>query len=102
MQLSFQRYVATTLAPSLAGIDKPSSAVADVHGLPIHRLADVMDRWGLKQKYDVFVLTRGGGSNGNPEWRTSFVSHIRGIHHPIDHIVVVEHRDGSAHNYIEV
>lgn len=65
-----------------------------------HRIADVMDRWGLRGKYDQFVLA--GASLGalQPSWRALFVQHVNlalDLGHVIDRIVILDHRDCGAY-----
>lgn len=104
MQMSFERYVTETLAPSLEGHDKPSVLLLTCMDYRYaHRIVDVMDRMQLRQKYDMFVLAgASAGSNKMPCWREALVTHIRTareIAHPIDRIVILEHRDCGAYKH---
>jgi len=66
MVTAFERYVETQLAPSLKGIEKPSVLLLTCMDYRYaRRIVDVMDRWGLHQKYDIFVLA--GAALGNRE-----------------------------------
>jgi hypothetical protein len=66
-----------------------------------HRIVDVMDSAELRRKYDVFALAgAAAGANQNKTWRKTLVEHIRvarHIGHPIDRIIILEHRDCGAY-----
>jgi carbonic anhydrase len=104
MQISFERYATDTLAPALLGQTKPTVLLLTCMDYRYaRRIVDVMDRLDLRQKYDVFVLAgAAAGSNEVPSWREALVTHIRTarqIDHPIDRIVVLEHRDCGAYKH---
>ena len=60
-----------------------------------------MDRKGLYRKYDIFSLAgAAAGANEFENWRQTLVDHIitaRAIGHPIDRLVILEHRDCGAY-----
>ena len=101
MKTTFEDYV-TQLAPSLA-----ASAKASVFMLTCmdyryaHRIVDLMDSKGLRRKYDIFVLAgAAAGANQKPAWKDVLVEHIktaRLVGHPIDRIMILEHRDCGAY-----
>lgn len=100
--MSFERYVEETLLPTAAAHEKPSILLLTCMDYRYaHRIVDVMDRRGMRGRYDFFVLAgAAAGSNQNPAWRETFVSHIRtalSINHPIDRILVLEHRNCGAY-----
>ena len=77
-----------------------------------HRITDVMDREGLRLKYDMFVLAGAslGGNAGEGTgkdkvplaWQQALVSHIqaaRAIGHPITKLFVLEHRHCGAYKH---
>lgn len=102
MGLTFETFVKDNLANHGAQHEKPSIILLTCMDYRYaHRIIDVMDSWGLRGKYDVFILAgASAGANQIPEWRNSFVSHIRtarSIEHPISRIVVLEHRDCGAY-----
>jgi carbonic anhydrase len=102
MKTSFEQYVATQLAPELATQAKASILLLTCMDYRYaHRIVDVMDRMGLSRKYDMFVLAgAAGGATKRPEWRKVLVDHIetaRSIDHPIDRLIIFEHRDCGAY-----
>lgn len=101
METNFEDYI-TRLAPTLAAGAKPTVFLLTCMDYRYaHRIIDVMDNQGLRRKYDIFAL--GGaaaGANEIKEWRDVLVEHIkvaRSIDHPIDHIMILEHRDCGAY-----
>jgi hypothetical protein len=60
-----------------------------------------MDSKGLRRKYDIFVLAgAAAGANEKEKWRDVLVDHIktaRLVGHPIDRIMILEHRDCGAY-----
>lgn len=101
MKTSFEDYV-THLAPSLAGAAKASVFLLTCMDYRYaNRIVDVMDNQGLRRKYDIFVLAgAAAGANQKPAWRDVLVEHIktaRVVGHPIDHIMILEHRDCGAY-----
>lgn len=104
METTFERYVADRLAPALVGHTKPSVMLLTCMDYRYaRRIIDVMDGMDLRQKYDVFVLAgAAAGSNQMSSWREAFVSHVRTarlVGHPINRIVVLEHRDCGAYRH---
>ncbi|MCA9185043.1 MAG: hypothetical protein R3E01_24775 [Pirellulaceae bacterium] len=104
MQMSFERYAREKLAPSLASHGSPSVLLLTCMDYRYaHRIIQVMDGLDLRQKYDVFVLAgAAAGSNQVKGWRETLVSHIRTarkIGHPIEKLVVLEHRDCGAYKH---
>lgn len=104
MPLSFEQYVRLTLAPIARGHEKPSVMLLTCMDYRYaHRIVDIMDRLELRQKYDIFVLAgASAGSNQKASWRDAFVTHVRtglAIGHPIERIVVLEHRDCGAYKH---
>jgi carbonic anhydrase len=104
MPTTFERYVAAVLTPKAQKHEKPSVLLVTCMDYRYaHRIVDVMDRWGLRGKYDMFVIAgAAAGSNQMDAWRESLVSHIRTarcIGHPLDRIVVLEHRDCGAYRH---
>ncbi|MCA9071180.1 MAG: hypothetical protein KDA84_19765 [Planctomycetaceae bacterium] len=104
MQMSFEKYASEKLAPSLAAHASPSVLLLTCMDYRYaHRIIQVMDNLGLRQKYDVFVLAgAAAGSNQITSWREALVTHIRTarqIGHPIEKLVVLEHRDCGAYKH---
>ena len=102
MEISFEEYVATELAPNLAVQEKPSVLLLTCMDYRYaHRIIDVMDSAKLRRKYDTFILAgAAAGANRNKTWRQALVEHIRvarQIKHPIDRLIVLEHRDCGAY-----
>jgi len=102
MEISFEQYVATQLAPKLAAQEKPSILLLTCMDYRYaHRIIDVMDSANLRKKYDIFVLAgAAAGANQKPAWRQALVEHIRvarQIKHPIDRLIILEHRDCGAY-----
>ena len=103
MERNFEDYLAK-LAPTLAASEKPTILLLQcIDWRYAHRIVDVMDRMGLRGKYDVFALAgAAAGANKVDEWRDALISHIetaRKIKHEIDHIIILEHRDCGAYKY---
>ena len=101
MKTNFEDYV-TQLAPSLAGTAKASVFLLTCMDYRYgHRIVDVMDSKGLRRKYDIFVLAgAAAGANEDEKWREVLVEHIktaRLVGHPIDRIMILEHRDCGAY-----
>ncbi|HEX3250153.1 MAG TPA: hypothetical protein VHS05_12050 [Pyrinomonadaceae bacterium] len=101
MKTNFEDYV-TQLAPSLAAAEKPRWFLLTCMDYRYaHRIIDIMDSRGLRRKYDIFVLAgAAAGANENEEWHDVLVEHIktaRKIGHPIDRIMILEHRDCGAY-----
>ena len=101
MENNFEDYV-TRLAPGLAATTKPTWFLLTCMDYRYaHRIIDLMDSKGLRGKYDIFVL--GGaaaGANQIKEWRETFVNHVkvaRELKHPIERIMILEHRDCGAY-----
>jgi carbonic anhydrase len=101
MKTNFEDYV-TQLSYTAAAAEKPTVFLLSCMDYRYaHRIIDVMDNQGLRRKYDIFAL--GGAAAGANEveaWRDVFVEHVkvaRSIGHPIDHIVILEHRDCGAY-----
>ena len=104
LDVTFEAYVENRLAPALAGTTKPTVMLLTCMDYRYsRRIIDVMDGMQLRQKYDVFVLAgAAAGSNQVSSWREAFVSHIRTartVGHPIDRIVILEHRDCGAYRH---
>ena len=104
MSISFERYVADTLAPNAKKHSKPSVLLLTCMDYRYaHRIVDIMDRWDLRGKYDMYVIAgASAGANEVPSWREALVTHIRTaitIQHPIERIVVLEHRDCGAYKH---
>src|SRR4030095_7930201 len=102
METSFEEYLCTEVAPNLAAHDKPSILLLTcIYYRYAHRIVDVMDRANLRGKYDLFALAgAAAGANQNKTWRKAFVEHIRvarQIKHPIDRLIILEHRDCGAY-----
>ena len=103
MEKHFEEYLAK-LAPTVASSTKPTILLLQcIDWRYAHRIVDVMDRMGLRGKYDVFALAgAAAGANKVDEWRHTLISHIetaRKIKHHIDHIIILEHRDCGAYKY---
>jgi carbonic anhydrase len=102
MEISFEQYVADQLAKDLAVQKKPSVLLLTCMDYRYaHRIIDVMDRANLRRKYDMFVLAgAAAGANKYKTWRRALVEHIRtarSIDHPIDRLMILEHRDCGAY-----
>lgn len=103
MDRSFEDYLAK-LAPKVAASEKPTILLLQcIDWRYAHRIVDVMDRMGLRGKYDVFALAgAAAGANKVEAWKQALISHIetaRTIEHHIDHIIILEHRDCGAYKY---
>jgi carbonic anhydrase len=103
MENGFEKYL-DQLAPSLAIQEKPSVLLLTCMDYRYaHRIIDFMDNAtpSLRRKYDVFVLAgAAAGANRFPKWREALVEHIkvaRSIGHPIDRLIILEHRDCGAY-----
>ena len=101
MKTNFEDYI-TELAPSLAAASKASVFLLTCMDYRYaHRIVDLMDSKGLRRKYDIFVLAgAAAGANQKPAWRDVLVEHIktaRLVGHPIDRIMILEHRDCGAY-----
>lgn len=103
--MDLESFVEKRLAPELTGAEKPEILLLtcmDYRYAP--RIVDVMDRRGLRQKYDMFVLAGAAlGANTNSGWRDALFTHIetaRAIDHPIKKIFILEHRDCGAYAHI--
>ncbi|HSO74693.1 MAG TPA: hypothetical protein VLU47_07635 [Blastocatellia bacterium] len=105
MGISFEKYVATQLKPDLAAQDKPSVLLLTCMDYRYaQRIIDAMDREELRRGYDIFVLAgAAAGANKFPLWRKALVEHIeiaRKIDHPIDRLIILEHRDCGAYKLL--
>jgi carbonic anhydrase len=94
--------VTTELSPSLRALDKPGIFLLTcIDYRYAHRIIDLMDSHDLRRKYDIFSLAgAAAGANEKPKWRATFVEHIqtaRKIKHPINHLIILEHRDCGAY-----
>jgi len=101
MKINFEEYV-TQLAPSLAATEKATVFLLTCMDYRYaHRITDLMDSKGLRRKYDIFVLAgAAAGANEDEKWREVLVEHIktaRLVGHPIDRIMILEHRDCGAY-----
>ena len=101
MKTNFEEYV-SELAPSLAATEKASVFLLTCMDYRYaHRIIDLMDSKGLRRKYDIFVLAgAAAGANEDEKWREVLVEHIktaRLVGHPIDRIMILEHRDCGAY-----
>ncbi len=101
MKTNFEEYV-TQLAPSLAAAEKATVFLLTCMDYRYaHRITDLMDSKGLRRKYDIFVLAgAAAGANEDEKWREVLVEHIktaRLVGHPIDRIMILEHRDCGAY-----
>ncbi len=103
MEISFEKYLAQ-LAPNLAVREKPSVLLLTCMDYRYaHRIINFMDNATppLRRKYDMFVLAgAAAGANRFPNWREALVEHIkvaRQIDHPIDQLIILEHRDCGAY-----
>jgi carbonic anhydrase len=106
MGISFEQYVATQLAPDLAAQEKPSVLLLTCMDYRYaQRIIDAMDRLDLRGKYDIFVLAGASlGANRIAAWRRVLVEHIetaREIDHPINRLIILEHRDCGAYKFWE-
>jgi len=104
MDKNFEDYL-SKLAPTVAASAKPTILLLQcIDWRYAHRIVDMMDRMGLRGKYDVFALAgAAGGANKVDEWRDALISHIetaRKIEHHIDHIIILEHRDCGAYKFL--
>ena len=102
MDISFEQYIATQLAPNLAAQEKPSVLLLTCMDYRYaQRIIDIMNREDLLRKYDIFVLAgAAAGANENETWRQVLVEHIRAarrLDHMIDQIIILEHRDCGAY-----
>ena len=102
MEIDFEEYVSTQVAPGAAAHKKPSILLLTcIDYRYAHRIVDVMDRANLRSKYDMFALAgAAAGANQNETWRQALVEHIRvarEIKHPIDRLIILEHRDCGAY-----
>jgi len=101
MKTNFEDYV-SRLAPTLTAAEKPTVFLLTCMDYRYaHRIVNVMDNQGLRRKYDIFTLAgAAAGANEIEAWRDVLVEHIkvaRSIDHPIDRIMVLEHRDCGAY-----
>ena len=103
MENSFEKYL-DELAPDLAAKEGPSILLLTCMDYRYaHRITNFMDNANpsLRRKYDMFVLAgTAAGANRNSQWRQTLVSHIntaRDIGHPIDRLIILEHRDCGAY-----
>lgn len=101
MKTNFDEYI-TELAPTLAAAEKASVFLLTCMDYRYaHRIVDLMDNKGLRRKYDIFVLAgAAAGANEDEKWREVLVEHIktaRLVGHPIDRIMILEHRDCGAY-----
>jgi len=103
MKINFEDYV-TQLAPSMAAAEKPRWFLLTCMDYRYaHRIIDLMDSKGLRGKYDIFVLAgAAAGAVKEERWRETFVSHVKTARsltppHPIDRIMILEHRDCGAY-----
>lgn len=101
MKTNFEDYV-TELAPTLAAAEKASVFLLTCMDYRYaHRIVNLMDHKGLRRKYDIFVLAgAAAGANEEEKWREVLVDHIktaRIVGHPIDRIMILEHRDCGAY-----
>lgn len=102
MGMSFEEYVDTQLAQDSSPQGKPNILLLTcIDYRYAHRVVDLMDSRNLRRKYDVFSLAgAAAGANRNKTWRRVLVEHIRvarSIGHPIDRIIILEHRDCGAY-----
>jgi carbonic anhydrase len=101
MKSTFEDYVAQ-LSSTLTAAEKPTVFLLTCMDYRYaHRIIDVMDNQGLRRKYDIFTLA-GAAAGGNEvqAWRDVLVEHIkvaRSIDHPIDRVMILEHRDCGAY-----
>lgn len=101
MKNNFEEYL-TEIAPGLAAAEKASVFLLTCMDYRYaHRIVDLMDSKGLRRKYDIFVLAgAAAGANEKEKWRDVLVDHIktaRLVGHPIDRIMILEHRDCGAY-----
>ena len=101
MKTNFEDYL-TQLAPNLAAAEKATVFLLTCMDYRYaHRIVDLMDSKGLRRKYDIFVLAgAAAGANKVEKWREVLVEHIktaRLVGHPIDRIMILEHRDCGAY-----
>ncbi len=94
MKTDFEEYLSTQVAPNLAAHEKPSILLLTcIDHRYAHRIVGVMDRAKLRNKYDMFALAgAAAGANQNRTWRRTLVEH-----HPIDRVIILEHRDCGAY-----
>jgi carbonic anhydrase len=104
MKGSFEDYVATELVPYQAKQEKPKILLLQcIDYRYAHRIVSVMDSMNLRRKYDMFSLAgAAAGANKNRTWRQVLVETIRAarqkpIDHPIDRVIILEHRDCGAY-----
>src|ERR671912_472350 len=78
MEKNFEEYLAK-LAPTVASSAKPTILLLQcIDWRYAHRIVDMMDRMGLRGKYDVFALAgAAAGANKVDEWRDALISHIK-------------------------
>lgn len=101
MKNNFEEYLAE-IAPGLAAGEKATVFLLTCMDYRYaHRIIDLMDSQGLRRKYDIFVLAgAAAGANQVEKWRDVLVEHIktaRLVGHPIDRIMILEHRDCGAY-----
>jgi len=101
MKTNFEDYL-TQLAPSVAAAEKATVFLLTCMDYRYAlRIIDLMDSKGLRRKYDIFVLAgAAAGANEDEKWREVLVEHIktaRLVGHPIDRIMILEHRDCGAY-----
>jgi carbonic anhydrase len=101
METNFEDYVIQQ-APSLAAKAGPTwFLLMCMDYRYAHRVVDLMDREGLRGKYDVFVLAgAAAGANEEPDWLKVLVTHVktaRELKHHIERIMILEHRDCGAY-----
>lgn len=103
--MDLESFVEKQIAPDLERAEKPEILLLTCMDYRYaHRIVDLMDRRGLRQKYDMFVLAGAAlGANTNSGWRETLFSHIetaRAIRHPINKVFILEHRDCGAYEHI--
>ena len=101
MKTNFEDYV-TQLAATVTAAEKPTIFLLTcIDYRYAHRIIDIMDNQGLRRKYDIFALAgAAAGANEVKEWGNVLVEHIkvaRSIKHPIDRVMILEHRDCGAY-----
>ena len=101
MDINLEEYI-NELAPGIAAAAKPTVLLLTcIDYRYAHRIVDLMDSKGLRQKYDIFALAgAAAGANQEPDWLKVLVAHIkvaRSIGHPIDRVMILEHRDCGAY-----
>ena len=103
--MDLESFVEKRLAADLRKAEKPEIMLLTCMDYRYaHRIVDVMDRRGLRLKYDIFVLAGASlGANTSSDWREAFFSHIvtaRTVGHPIKKVFILEHRDCGAYEHI--